>query len=171
MAEILLPELQLATGTGRTGLFLCLQLHPADLARNGFRQVTELDSPHTFVGRQLLTSELDDVAGQLRARGMALAQDDECLVLDLHAFQFEGADAITRGFEDVIAAADIGEVPGLAPDGDIAGTVVAAQRFVAGRRNGTPQLGEGRLDAEAWGIGEDGKTPYRVMRVPTPNAR
>jgi len=79
MAEILLPEFQLATVTGSPSLLLGPQFHPAYLAGDGFRQVAELDPPDTFIGCQLLTGERDDVAGQFRARGMAMAQDDKGL--------------------------------------------------------------------------------------------
>ena len=53
-------------------------------------------------------------------------------MLDQRAFELEGTDAIARGFEDVVGASDIGDVPLGIAAADIPGAVVAVARRFGG---------------------------------------
>jgi hypothetical protein len=51
---------------------------------------------------------------------------DNCLVLDQYALQFERADAVVGGFEDIIHAADVGKDPIWAAAHGIAAAIILA---------------------------------------------
>jgi hypothetical protein len=53
-------------------------------------------------------------------------------VLDQHALQLERADPVLRRLEDVVGAADVGEVAVGIANGDVAGAVVAVGRRIRG---------------------------------------
>ena len=73
-------------------------------------------------------------------------------VFDQRAFQFERADAVAAGFEDVVGAADIGEIAIGVAGGDVAGAVEGA---LDGLKAATVLLvalherGGGRVEREA----------------------
>jgi hypothetical protein len=67
-AEILFPELGDAAGRGRAAGLGVAQFHPADLAGDGLRQVSELQPPDPLVRCHLRPAERHDVPGQLRRR-------------------------------------------------------------------------------------------------------
>ncbi len=116
------------------------QLHPADLARDGLRQLgDELDDAHPQVRRQALTGEREDLGrgiplgiragrrldaqaylrlrhgepGRVRARHDR-GLDDE-LVLEQHRFELERRDLVVGRLEDVVGATDVGEIAVVVP--------------------------------------------------------
>ena len=109
-------------------------------------------------GREAAPQEPEELERELALGRAARLQDDERLrheaadrvrarhdrrlgdrlVLDERALQLERADAVVRALEDVVGAADVGDVAVGVPLGDVARVVVAVPRVTNSFRSGSP---------------------------------
>src|SRR6185312_12285644 len=125
------------------------QVHAADFPGNRLGQFPdELDAPDALERRKMAVQMLEDRergflgrlgAGDKQHIGLRDGQPDRigrrhhgrfrhCVMLDQNALQFERADAIVGRFEDVIGAADEGEIAFLVDKYDIAAAIDRAIR-------------------------------------------
>src|SRR5579863_609959 len=129
----------------RVGFLTCAQLHAADLARDGLRELEELDPPHPLVRREPSPREAEKLEGrvargfrsgcqrdvglrdaepELVGRGYDRRLGDEG-VLDQHALDLERADLVVRRLEDVVGPADERDVAVVVSPRHVAAVVVA----------------------------------------------
>ncbi len=119
------------------------QLDPADLAGDGLRQVVDLEPPHALEGREPLAQVAEDREHRLAVSLDPLRQHQVCLghgephrirrrhhrgldhrlVLDQHALELEGRDAVVGRLEHVVGAADVDEGALGVPRRHVAGAV------------------------------------------------
>ena len=136
------------------GGFRAPQLDAADLAGNRLRQFGEFEPSHPLERRQRGAAMPEDrqrrrairrVAGRERQKRLRHGKPHRIGrrhdggfgdggMLDQHAFKLEWADPVVGRFEDVVGAADIGQIAVVIDRGDIAGAIDRACRSARRRR-------------------------------------
>src|SRR5262249_3117248 len=121
-------------------LLLRTELDAADLPGDRLRELRELDPADTLVWSELLASVAKDREGRLRVWLVAGGEGDVRLrdgepdrvrrrndrrlgdgwMLDQDALELERRDPVVGGLEDVVGAADVGDVAVLVAPGDVA---------------------------------------------------